>query len=79
MQIANAEIVHTAVTHQVVVWIFVLFNIAVGSLFITLGPKRLAQGLYDLSQKLANHPYGWLILGTVMGVFCTMIFTLTIP
>lgn len=58
---------------QVVVWCFILINLGVASLFIVVGPKRLAQTLYDFSQRLANNPYGWLILGLTMGMHHSLV------
>ncbi|EIN10723.1 Golgi apparatus membrane protein TVP38 [Punctularia strigosozonata HHB-11173 SS5] len=44
----------------------ILFYVALGTFIIVVRPGRIAQYLYDLAQKIARYPYGWLILGAVI-------------
>jgi hypothetical protein len=52
---------------QVFVWIFIIVNIFVGSMFIFIGPKAIGQKAYDISQVVAAMPLGWLILVAIIG------------
>lgn len=53
---------------QIIVWIFILVNTTIIALLIVVGPKAMAQAVYDLSQSLKRLPYGWLILVSVIGM-----------
>ncbi|KAG8986150.1 Tlg2-vesicle protein [Tulasnella sp. JGI-2019a] len=50
------------------VWAFLCFEVAVLSAFIFIGPKTIAQTVYDLAQSIARLRYGWLILITVIAI-----------
>ncbi len=52
---------------QVFVWIFIIVNTFVGSMFIFVGQKVIGQKAYDISQVVAAMPFGWLILVTIIG------------
>jgi hypothetical protein len=50
------------------VWFLILFHVALFVLLVIYpGPARLFQLLYNLAQKLRAMPFGWLILGSIMG------------
>jgi hypothetical protein len=46
-----------------------LFYISLGTFIVIVRPARIAQYLYDIAQKIARYPYGWLILGAVIGMW----------
>jgi len=47
-------------------WFVILVVVALVSAFFIIGPDKIAQTLYDLSQRLAELRFGWLILGAVL-------------
>jgi len=43
-------------------------NLAMGLALLTIGPKAIAQKMYDLAQAVRELPYGWLILVAVIAI-----------
>ncbi|KAG9118259.1 Tlg2-vesicle protein [Ceratobasidium sp. 392] len=48
------------------VWLLILFHIALIGFLIYLGPDRIFQTLYDTAQKLKAMPAGWVILSVIL-------------
>ncbi|QRV72470.1 Golgi apparatus membrane protein TVP38 [Ceratobasidium sp. AG-Ba] len=49
-----------------VVWLLILFHVALIGVFIYVGPDSIFQFLYDMSQKLKAMPAGWVILSGIL-------------
>ncbi|KII94741.1 hypothetical protein PLICRDRAFT_190301 [Plicaturopsis crispa FD-325 SS-3] len=53
---------------KLVVWLWILFEIALLTFIIIVTPSRIAQYLYDLAQRLSHNPFGWLIFSVAIVV-----------
>ncbi|KAG8886525.1 Tlg2-vesicle protein [Tulasnella sp. 331] len=50
------------------VWFFMLVYVAVGAMFLVIGPKVIGQTVYDLAHSIAKLRFGWLILISIIAV-----------
>ena len=64
---------------QAFIWSLLLFYVALGTFLVVVGADRIAQSMYDLAQKISHLPYGWMILGAMLGIayFICDIYILT--
>jgi len=51
---------------KLVLWLLILFYIALGAIIIFVSPARIAQTIYNKADLLASSRYGWLTLGTAI-------------
>jgi hypothetical protein len=55
--------------HQTMVLLLAVSYAAVLALIFAAGPSKVFQVMYDLSQRLRNMRFGWLILFSIMGLY----------
>lgn len=55
---------------KLLVWALPSFYMALGVFFLIVGPSEVGQFTYDITQKLSNMSFGWLIIGGVITVVC---------
>ncbi|KAJ7904422.1 Golgi apparatus membrane protein TVP38 [Mycena olivaceomarginata] len=48
------------------IWLWTLFEICLVIAIVLITPSRVAQFMYDNAEKLANYPFGWLLVGLII-------------
>ncbi|KAJ7368201.1 hypothetical protein DFH08DRAFT_830692 [Mycena albidolilacea] len=51
---------------KALIWLWILFEICLVIAIVLITPSRVAQFMYDNAEKLANYPFGWLLVGLII-------------
>ncbi|KAJ7507704.1 hypothetical protein B0H11DRAFT_1968193 [Mycena galericulata] len=55
---------------KIILWLWILFEICLVIALFVITPSRVAQFMYDNAERLARHPLGWLVVGSLI-VLCS--------